>query len=155
MKIVHLADVHIGVENYGRINPNTGLHTRLEDFLNALDEAVEYALTAGADLVVFAGDAFKTRDPSPTQQRAFAQRISRLAAHGIPCVLLVGNHDMANRFGEAHALDIYDTLALPNIHVAARPDLLTLSTPSGPVQVATLPWVSRSGLLAREEVREL
>lgn len=147
MKLVHLADVHIGVENYGRVNPQTGLHTRLEDFLRALDEAVEYALTAAADLVVFAGDAFKTKDPTPTQQREFARRINRLAGRGIPCVLVVGNHDMANRFGEAHALDIYDTLALKNIHVASRPDMMTIPTRHGIVQVATLPWASRSGLL--------
>jgi len=33
VKIAHLADTHIGMENYGRINPETGLNQRLHDCL--------------------------------------------------------------------------------------------------------------------------
>ena len=33
VKILHFADLHLGVENYGRPDPATGLHTRLLDFL--------------------------------------------------------------------------------------------------------------------------
>ena len=33
VKIAHLADTHIGMENYGRINPETGLNQRMHDFL--------------------------------------------------------------------------------------------------------------------------
>ena len=56
LKIAHLADTHIGMENYGRINPETGLNQRLHDFLNSLDQAIDGAIEAGVDLVVFAGD---------------------------------------------------------------------------------------------------
>ena len=44
MKIIHFADLHLGVETYGHINPETGLSSRLEDFLKALDQVVDYAL---------------------------------------------------------------------------------------------------------------
>jgi hypothetical protein len=37
MRIPHFSDLHIGVENYGRVDPQTGLSTRLLDFLAALD----------------------------------------------------------------------------------------------------------------------
>ena len=37
LRIAHLADTHIGMENYGRINPETGLNQRLHDFLASLD----------------------------------------------------------------------------------------------------------------------
>ena len=40
MRILHFADLHIGVENYGRTDPQTGLSTRLIDFLSTLDELV-------------------------------------------------------------------------------------------------------------------
>ena len=36
------------------------------------------------DLVLFCGDAYKTREPSQTQQREFAKRIKRLSEGGIP-----------------------------------------------------------------------
>ncbi|HEY8838654.1 MAG TPA: hypothetical protein VIO16_13470 [Dehalococcoidia bacterium] len=44
MKIVHFADLHIGVENYSRPDPETGLPSRLADFLRALDELVDFSL---------------------------------------------------------------------------------------------------------------
>ena len=33
MRILHFADVHIGVESYGATDPSTGLSARLMDFL--------------------------------------------------------------------------------------------------------------------------
>src|ERR1051326_2293412 len=78
LRIAHLADTHIGMENYGRINPETGLNQRLHDFLRSLDQAIDAAIAAEVDLVVFAGDIYKTRDPTPTHQREFAKRIQRL-----------------------------------------------------------------------------
>ena len=35
MKILHFADLHLGVETYGRLDPESGLSTRLLDFLAA------------------------------------------------------------------------------------------------------------------------
>ena len=84
LKILHFADLHLGVETYGHINPETGLSTRLEDSLKALDRLVDYALENRVDLVLFCGDAYKTREPSQTQQREFARRISRLSSGNVP-----------------------------------------------------------------------
>ena len=102
IKVVHFADVHLGVDNYGRLDPGTGLFTRLSDFLRAIDQVIEAACIQEADLVIFGGDAYKTRDPSPTYQREFARRIRRLSQAGLPTVLLAGNHDVPNAVGRAH-----------------------------------------------------
>ena len=83
MFVVHTADVHIGVENYGRPDPETKVSTRLTDFLNSLDELVDYAINKDADMVLFCGDAYKSRNPSQTHQREFAKRISRLSSRNI------------------------------------------------------------------------
>ena len=79
IRILHLADVHIGMENYGRIDPATGLNGRVMDFLRRLTDVVDYALEHEIDLVLFAGDAYKNRDPNSTHRREFARRIKRLA----------------------------------------------------------------------------
>jgi exonuclease SbcD len=155
MKIIHFADLHLGVENYGHIDPATGLSTRLNDFLAVLDELVDYALAEKADLVLFCGDAYKTREPSQTQQREFARRINRLASNDIPVFLVVGNHDMPNAVGRATATEIFDTLAVKNVTVANRPGTHKIQTKSGVIQVAALPWLRRSALLTREETRNL
>ena len=107
MRILHFSDLHIGVENYGRIDPETGLSTRLGDFLDSLDQVVEFALNEGVDLVLLAGDAYKGRDPTQTHQREFAKRLNRLSQAGIPTFLLVGNHDLPAASSRATAVDIF------------------------------------------------
>ncbi len=155
MRILHFSDLHIGVENYGRTDPNTGLSTRLGDFLGALDELVEFALSNAVDLVLLAGDAYKGRDPSQTQQRELALRLRRLSAAGIPTFLLAGNHDLPAATGRAHSVEIFSTLQVPNVYVGARLGNQTVSTPAGPLQVLAVPWPSRGAMLAREESRGL
>lgn len=155
MKILHFADLHLGVENYGHIDPATGLSSRLNDFLSALDQVIDYALENRVDLVLFCGDAYKTREPSQTQQREFARRINRLSTGNIPILLLIGNHDLPNAIGRATATEIFDTLAIKNVYVANRPDLYRIPTASGPVQVVSLPWLRRSALLRQEDNRSL
>ncbi|MGD1119332.1 MAG: exonuclease SbcCD subunit D [Dehalococcoidales bacterium] len=155
MKIIHFADLHLGVENYGRTDPATGLSSRLTDFLHAFDELVDYALKEKVDLVIFCGDAYKTREPTQTQQREFARRINRLAIAGIPVFLLTGNHDLPNAIGRATATEIFDTLAVKNVYVANRPDIFKIPTPGGDIQIVSLPWLRRSALLAREEMKNL
>ena len=155
MRIVHFSDLHIGVENYGRLDPTTGLSTRMGDFLSAFDELVEYCLTNSVDLVVFAGDAFKSREPKQTQQREFAKRVARLANAGVQVFLLVGNHDLPYALAQATSIEIYDTLAVQNVTVADRVGTWTIETKSGPVQVVGLPWPRRSILLSRDSVKNL
>jgi exonuclease SbcD len=155
MTILHFADLHLGVENYGRIDPSTGLSSRLNDFLSALDQVIDYALENQVDLVLFCGDAYKTREPSQTQQREFARRINRLSTSHIPILLLIGNHDLPNAIGRATTTEIFDTLAIKNVYVANRPDIYHIPTASGTVQVVSLPWLRRSALLSREDTRNL
>jgi len=153
VKIIHFADLHLGVESYGRLDPDTGLSSRLLDFLSALDRLVDYALENKADLVLFCGDAYKSREPSQTQQREFARRIRRLSSAGIPIFLLVGNHDLPNATGRATTTEIFDTLAVENVYVSSRPDVYRIHTGSGTIQIVSLPWLRRSGLLRREEMK--
>ena len=155
MRIVHFADLHIGVENHGRIDPATGVSSRLSDFLTALDKLVDYAIDEKVDLVLFCGDAYKSREPSQTQQREFARRVNRLSEARIPLFLLVGNHDLPNATGRATSIEIFETLGVDNVHVAGRPDVFRLPTRSGDLQIVSLPWLRRSSLLTREDTRDL
>ena len=155
MKILHFADLHLGVESYGHTDSATGMPSRLLDFLASLDQVVDYALENKVDLVLFCGDAYKSREPSQTQQREFARRINRLSTSGIPIFLLIGNHDLPNAIGKATTTEIFDTLAIQNVYVSNRPDIYRIPTKGGTVQVASLPWLRRSALLSKEEAKNL
>ena len=155
MKILHFSDVHVGVENYGSIDPGTGLSTRLTDFLRTYDEVVSYALETPVDLVLFCGDAYKSRDPSQTHQREFARRVARISSEGIPVFLVAGNHDMPHVIGRATALEIFQTLDVANVHIAESIGSHLVQTATGPVQIISVPWIRRSGLLARDDARGL
>lgn len=155
IRILHFADIHIGMENYGRIDPQTGLNQRVLDFVSRLKEIVDCAIEREADLVIFAGDAFKTRDPNPTYQRAFARQIMRLSRANIATLLLVGNHDMPIIEQRASSMDIFATLDVPKVIVGREERLHRIETKRGVIQVATVPWPQRSRLLKYEEYRRM
>lgn len=153
IKVLHFADAHIDIANYGRHDPVSGLPYRVLDFLKALDTIVDAAIQEKVDLVIFAGDAYKDRTPAPTYQREWGRRIMRLSRAGIPTLLLVGNHDLSPATGRAHAMQEYDTLDVSGVRVLGQPALLTPKDLGGlQVQVMALPWISRSNLMAAREL---
>jgi exonuclease SbcD len=152
IKLLHTADIHIGMENYGRIDPATGINARVMDFLRRLSDVGDYAIEQGVDVFVFAGDAYKTRDPNPTYQREFARRIKKIADAGIPVILLVGNHDLPAVARRATSVDIFGTLEVPNVIVGNREELRQVICRRGqPLQVAAAPYPLRSALVSRED----
>jgi exonuclease SbcD len=155
IRLLHFADLHIGTENYGRLDPATGVNGRVLDFLHRFDELIDYGLEREVDVVIFAGDAFRARNPTPTYQRAFARRVKRLADAGVPVLLLVGNHDLPTMVQRASSVDIFRTLDVPNVVVGRVEDVHPIETRHGPVQIATVPYPVRQRLLARDEYRGL
>ena len=149
MRILHFADAHIDMANYGRHDPETGLPLRVLDFLKSLDTIVDAAINEKVDMVIFAGDAYKDRSPAPTFQREWGRRIIRLSQAKIPTLLLVGNHDLSPAIGRAHAIQEFDTLQVPYVRVLQTPELLKPKDLWDlPVQVIAMPWIARSGLMA-------
>lgn len=148
MKLLHFADAHIDMANYGRHDPNTGLPLRVLDFLKSLDTIVDTAIQEKVDLVIFAGDAYKDRSPAPTFQREWGRRIMRLSQADIPTILLVGNHDMSPAAGRANAIQEFDTLNIPFVHVISKLSFLGPHELGIPIQVLAIPWISRSAFFA-------
>lgn len=155
IRIMHFADVHFGVENYGRFDPKTGLPSRLVDFRNALNAAIDIALAADIEMALFAGDAYKTRDPNQTHQRELASCLSRITERGIPVVMLAGNHDIPNTRGRANSIEIFGALAGRYLRVFDAPGLDVIETSKGHrVQIAAMPYLIKSLVLAREEHKD-
>jgi DNA repair protein SbcD/Mre11 len=156
MKILHLSDIHMGSGfAHGRLNPATGLNTRLEDFVNCLSQCIDRALSEPVDLVLFGGDAFPDATPAPYVQEAFASQFRRLVDAQIPTVLLVGNHDQHSQGQGGASLCIYRTLGVPGFIVGDRLTTHRISTANGDIQIVTLPWLTRSTLFTRKETQDL
>ncbi|MEM6251929.1 MAG: exonuclease subunit SbcD [Cyanobacteria bacterium P01_D01_bin.156] len=152
VKLLHLSDIHMGSGfSHGHINPDTGLNTRLEDFITTLSYCIDRALSEPVDLVLFGGDAFPDATPPPVVQQAFAQQFQRLVAAHIPTVLLVGNHDQHSQGMGGASLCIYRTLGVPDVIVGDSLTTHRINTQAGPVQIVTLPWLNHSNLLTHPE----
>lgn len=174
LRILHISDIHIGVENYGHAASESevdalpayfapgvdrtqfvGTSTRLLDFLTTFDWSVDYAITHNVDLVLFSGDAYKNRDPSQTHQREFARRVARVANAGVPVFLIVGNHDLPHVANRATALEIFPTLSVTNVQVGSTLETVRVETKAGPLQIVALPWIRIGQFMAKEETRDL
>lgn len=152
-KLLHLADIHIGMENYGFLNPQTGLHSRLEDYLHRFDEVLDHVLAhEQIDLVLIAGDIYKNRTPNPTHQREFARRINRLVRAGLPVFILTGNHDAPATNTRAHSVEIFDTLEIEGVTIASKMRFHVINTQHGPIQMIAIPWLNRQALLTKDEM---
>ncbi len=149
LTLLHFSDAHIDMANAGRHDPVSGLPLRMLDFLKSLDTIVDAAIQEKVDLVLFAGDTYRDRNPAPTFQREWEKRMMRLSRAGIPTLLLVGNHDISPAIGRAHAIEELSTLEVPHIHVMDKPAFLGPSDlESLPLQVIAIPWIPRSGMMA-------
>jgi len=156
IKILHLSDIHMGSGFvHGQINPETGINSRLEDFAAALGACIDAAIAQAADLVLFGGDAFPDATPAPYIQQAFSREFQRLVDAQIPVVMLVGNHDQHSQGEGGASLCIYRTLGVPGVVVGDRLETHRIQTQAGPVQIITLPWLTRSTLLTRPETEGL
>jgi DNA repair protein SbcD/Mre11 len=151
ISFIHTADIHFGMENYGKIDPKTGIHSRLLDFEKALNFCIDFAIEQSVDFFLFSGDAYKTAHPSPTQQKLLMRCLFRLYNAQIPIVIVVGNHDHPLSFGKAHALDVFGNLPVDGFHVISKPTSLTLNTKNGPINIVGIPWPTRNTISIAEK----
>ncbi len=148
---IHTADIHFGMENYGRVDPQTGIHTRLLDFERALNSCIDVGIKQKVDFFLFCGDAYKTAHPSQTQQRLLLQSFFRLYDAKIPVIIIVGNHDHPLSFGKANALDLFSEFPLDGFHVISKPTTIRLETKHGPVNIVGMPWPTRNSVALKQQ----
>jgi exonuclease SbcD len=146
VKIIHCSDLHLGVTTHSgnRLDPQTGLNVRVADVAARWLDCCASAVAEQVDAFLFTGDAFHYRNPDASTLRIFAQGVKIVADAGIPVVLLTGNHDVSATAGRAHALSVFQALAVPNVFIIDRPTVLWLNTPHGRLAVAGLPWPSKN-----------
>ncbi len=94
MKICHFSDSHLGAgENHPKRGA-TGLTLRQEDIITSFIEAVDKIIAIKPDVCIHSGDLFDSVRPLNRIMAIAGQQLYRLAEeHGIPTVIISGNHD--------------------------------------------------------------
>ncbi len=152
IQIIHVSDIHFGSgESHGRMNPETGLNTRLEDFVAALKKVVDYAIERSVDVFLFSGDAYKNASPEPIYQKLFARELKRLSEAGIKTILVVGNHDQILRSTQSHSMSVFQSLAVPGVITIDKPFFETIDTKNGAFQLIGLPHITRHNLMSMDK----
>lgn len=137
IKIAHFADVHLGITTYGKLDTKTGLNTRVMDFLDTLDCMVDAVREVNPDLILFAGDAHRTREPGITLITHMADIVIRLAEIA-PIIAVLGNHDRQKKGdGKRHSIEVWEDLATHNQVIVAQ-DIHGYAMDDA--YIVTLPW---------------
>lgn len=115
MKIVHLADTHLGFRQL-HYTDDRGRNVREQDVYRIFTAAVDLIIKAKPACVVHAGDLFHGYHPSAAALGVALDQIARLREAEIPVVIIAGNHStprvaaadhifaLLERFGGVHAV---------------------------------------------------
>lgn len=149
-KVLHTGDGHIDSNTHGTTNPETGISTAWESHQRAVASSVQAAIDNEVDAFVDAGDAFDTGLPSQEAMLMYADLLMPLMKAGIPYIGLGGNHERIRvRPSQRTATLTLGAILSPHgeVHIAERtPGLIRLK--SG-LQVAAMPWLSKSTILSQ------
>ncbi len=116
MKLVHIADLHLGYRAYHRSDA-MGINIREADVARAFRETLSRAAEIGPDLLLIAGDVFHTVRPSNAAiADAFRQfACFRAGAEGTRVVIIAGNHDSPRAAETGNILRLFEEI--PGVHV--------------------------------------
>lgn len=149
LRFGHSADWHFNTSVHGTVNPETRLNRAWESHQRAAQSIVTDAIERELDAFIFSGDAFADGNPSPQALMMLANTLTPLVKAGIPLVIITGNHERLRvPSGHATATELLGLMLAPHgeLHlVDDRPQLVRLGNG---LQVAVLPWLSKTSVLA-------
>ncbi|MDL2234978.1 exonuclease SbcCD subunit D [Christensenellaceae bacterium OttesenSCG-928-L17] len=133
MKLLHIADTHIGKRIHG--------FSLADDQRHALDAVRAIARRERADAVLIAGDLYDKSVPSGASALLLDAFLTGLREDGTEVFLIAGNHDSAERLQFLSRL-----LAKNGVYISAMFDgtlpTVRLHDAYGPLDITLLPYVS-------------
>jgi len=146
VRLVHLADLHLGFRQYHRLTPD-GINQREADVALVFRRAMERVIALRPDVVLIVGDVFHSVRPmNAAIIEAFVQlQTLRLALPETEVVIVAGNHDRPRATETGSILELFSCID-ERVHVVAAGyksitlascDMSVLAVPDLP---AGAPW---------------
>jgi exonuclease SbcD len=107
MKILHIADTHLGYSAFSKATPD-GINQREIDTYNAFSQLVEYALKTKPDLIIHCGDLFDSVRPNNRAITFALNQLIRISKAKIPFIVIAGNHEHPKLKETGHIFSIFD-----------------------------------------------
>lgn len=146
MKILHLADLHIGkrVNEYPMIEDQKYI---LKQILNIIDQEQ-------VEAVLIAGDVYDKQVPATEAVAALDEFLNQLAGRSLPTFIISGNHDSATRMGFGSEL-----IGKTGIRIAkpfaGKVERYTLEDTNGAINIYMLPFVKPAMVRPYFEEKEI
>jgi exonuclease SbcD len=121
VRLVHLADLHLGFRQYHRLTAN-GINQREADVAHVFRRAIDAVIELRPDVIVIAGDVFHSvRPQNPSIIHAFHQldRLTR-ALPSTLVVMVAGNHDRPRATETGCILRLFTPLGIHVVDEAPR-----------------------------------
>jgi DNA repair exonuclease SbcCD nuclease subunit len=113
MKILHIADTHLGFSAY-RKTTQDGINQREIDIYNAFEQFINYAISIKPDLIIHAGDLFDNVRPNNRAITFAINQIVKLSKNKIPIIIVSGNHEHPKIIETSHIFRIF--IHLENVY---------------------------------------
>lgn len=121
MKIVHIADLHLGFRQYQRLT-STGLNQRETDVAVAFRKAIDRIIELKPDVILIAGDVFhavRPTNPAILQAYIHFARLKEALPDAV-IVMISGNHDTPRTADTGSILRLYQNLGITVVESEAK-----------------------------------
>lgn len=119
MKLIHLADLHLGYRAYNRLT-SKGLNIREKDVIKAFKESLDKISEINPDVIIIAGDIFHRPRPGNTSiYLAIKFLIEFRAKCRTPIVMVSGNHEASKSLENENILKVIEA-TVPGVKVIDR-----------------------------------
>lgn len=138
MKILHLADTHLGYSAYRKVT-DEGMNQREMDVYDTFTQCIDYAVKMKPDLVLHAGDLFDSVRPTNRAITVAIQQILRLSEESIPFIVISGNHETPKLKETGNIFTIFEHLNHVHPIHNNRYETVCFETKEGKVIIHAIP----------------
>lgn len=116
------SDVHVhNWSQFSRVLPS-GVNSRLQNILDALEEAADAVIAAGGDTLFITGDLFHVRGSvSPKVLNPVKDCFTKQTKRGLKIIVLTGNHDLESRDSESLSNACEALSPIAGVTIVSRP----------------------------------